>query len=509
MGKPLPKISSTNRTSSPKNQEEFPDSLFKTAFKISNNGMAILDGSYPIEINDQFLGILKRNREEIIGKDLLRFVFKDDVPLTQEEIRKNRQVIYDVRFIRGDGSLGYIELRGHPIIYKGEKRRMLIVRDITAKKISDKLFGNYLNILEAFPEAICVHDLHGIILFSNPAMNNMLGVKSSNNLKGKQVMKYVLPEFHPIVKENKKKLARFESTSTNLLTICTEKPRKLVKVELSALPLNWGGDPVILIVCHDTTLEERIHKSEVERQVIEAVNERLQWEITVHRKLEERLKEMVEEKEWLLKEVNHRVKNNLQIITSILNLQINQLTDEKLVPVMKDFQNRFYALSSIYSSLYQSENKEEIDISTYLKDLTNNLFISYSYPHKNISLKCETDRIFLEYNQAITCGLIVNELVSNSIKYAFPHNRKGNINVSLRQTDHNVWLEVSDDGIGIAKSTIPLKQSSLGLQLVESLVHQLKDGNLGRKNASKGIGYLITFATDSVIKKVKSKTGKP
>lgn len=501
MGTPLSKDSSGNKPARTKVVENFPDSLFKTAFKISNNGVAILKESYPIEINDQFLGILKRSRQEIIGKDLLRFVFKDDVRLAKEEIRKNRQVIYEVRFIRGDGSLGYVELRGHPIVYMGKKRRMLIVRDITAKKISDKLFSNYLNILEAFPEAICVHDLQGIILYSNPAMNKMLGVKSTEKLKGKPVMKYVLPEFHTLLKENKKKIARLESAATNLVIITTEKPKKTVKVELSALPLNWGGEAVILAVCHDTSLEERIHKSEVEKQVIEAVNERLNWEITVHRKLEERLKEMVDEKEWLLKEVNHRVKNNLQIITSILNLQINQLRDEKLVPVMKEFQNRFYALSSIYSSLYQSENKEEIDISTYLKDLTNNLFISYSDPHKNISLSCETNRIFLEYNQAITCGLIVNELVSNSIKYAFPNNKKGKINVSLRQTDHQVWLEVSDDGIGISKSIKPGKQSSLGLQLVESLVHQLKDGSFGRKKTAKGIGYSITFTTDSTIKK--------
>lgn len=338
-------------------------------------------------------------------------------------------------------------------------------------------------------------------------MNKLFGARSARQTAGKQVMKYVLPEFHSILKENKRKLRRLEATPTRQITINTYQGKKLFKVELSALPLNWGGETVVLAACHDTSLEERIHKSEVERQVMEAVNERLKWEISVHQKLEDRLKEMVEEKEWLLKEVNHRVKNNLQIITSILNLQINQLKDKKLVPVMMEFQNRFYALSSVYSSLYQSENKEEIDISAYLKDLTNNLFISYSDPHKNISLTCNTDRVFLEYNQAITCGLIVNELVSNAIKYAFPNNRKGKINVTLHQTGQNISLEIEDNGVGIKPNERNGENDTLGLQLVESLVHQLKDGTYKTKENTKGTGYLVTFISESPMK-VKKEQGK-
>jgi PAS domain S-box-containing protein len=459
-------------------------------------------------VNDQFLGITRMNRAQLIGKDILKSIFKEDVPLAIEEMKKNRQVVYELRFIRGDGSLGYVEVRGHPIVYKGKKCRMLIVQDITQKKINDRLFRNYLNVLEAFPEAICVHDLRGKILYSNPSMNKLLGANSVEQVRGRLSMKYVLPEFYHILKENKKKLRRLESTSTSFVTINPDKGNRLVKVELAALPLNWGGESVVLVMCHDTSLEEKIHKSEVERQVVEAVNQRLKWEIGVHQKLEEKLKEMVEEKEWLLKEVNHRVKNNLQIITSILNLQINQLRDKKLVPVMKEFQNRFYALSSIYSSLYQSENKEEIDISAYLKDLTNNLFISYADPHKSISLICETDRIFLEYNQAITCGLIVNELVSNSIKHAFPNHRKGKIKVNLHQSGLDIRLEIADDGIGIKSNIKRLGHGKLGLQLVESLVRQLKDGKFTRRKTTKGVGYLITFTSESSPKKAIPKIEK-
>lgn len=460
--------------------------------------MVILNGSFPIKVNNQFLGILKRSRKEIIGQNLLNYVFKDDVARVREEIKKNRVVTYEVRFIKGDGSLAYIEMRGHPILYKGKKCRMLIMRDITVRIINDRLFLNYLNILEAFPEPICVHDFRGKILYINPSMNKLFGAKSTRTVIGGQVIKYVLPEFYPVLRENKQKIRRLESTGTKQITIRNYNGKNFFNMEVSALPLNWGGETVVLAACHDMSLEERIHKSELERKVVEAVNERLKWEITEHRKLEDKLKDMVEEKEWLLKEVNHRVKNNLQIITSILNLQINQLQDEKMVPAMKEFQNRFYALSSIYSSLYQSGNKEEIDISTYLKDLTNNLYISYSDEHKNICLG-HTDRIFLEYSQAITCGLIVNELVSNSIKYAFPGNRKGEVKVSLRQSGRNIKLEVSDNGVGIQSAIKKHEPETLGLQLVETLVKQLNDGRFKRRKMAKGIGYIITFSSESHI----------
>lgn len=150
MGKSLSKSHPINTSLRKKAEGNFPDDFFKVAFKIAKNGFAVLDGSRPIEINDQFLSILKRSRKEL-GDDLLKYVFKDDIPLVKEENKKNRQVIYEIRVIRGDDSLGYLEIRGHPIVYKGKKCRMLIVRDITEKKINDKLFLNYLNVLEAFP----------------------------------------------------------------------------------------------------------------------------------------------------------------------------------------------------------------------------------------------------------------------------------------------------------------------------------------------------------------------
>jgi PAS domain S-box-containing protein len=486
--------------------DDFTDDLFKTVCDLTTDGLAITENGHFLHVNDQLLAIFKLKREQIIGKNSIDLIHKDDVAKAMEEVAQNRKILYELRVRRGDGIFISTEVRGHPVMYHGKKCRLLIVKDITQRKISDKLFNNYLNIIDAFPEAICVHDKSGKILFVNRSGLKLVSATSQDQVIGRNVMEFVLPEHQATIRENKPRFEKQEAITGRFV-----KMRQLfgtgepISVEASVIPTEWGEEPAAMVLCHDTSLEEQIEKSEIAKQVMQSVNEHLQWEITEHKVLQMRLKKMVEEKEWLLKEVNHRVKNNLQIITSILNLQINQMPDPKLVPVMREFQNRFYALSSIYSSLYHSEADEEIDISSYLKDLTHNLFVSYSDPQKRITIDCETSRIFLDYDHAITCGLIVNELVSNSIKYAFPNEKTGKIKVTLKQTGKKVTLEVSDNGVGIKQKTSKKQRVSLGLQLVDSLVTQLKDGEVKKTSDAKGTKYSIIFKSNNQAIKKSSK----
>jgi PAS domain S-box-containing protein len=476
-------------------ENEFPQDLFETVCEMTTDGLAIVENGKFLWVNDQLCRTFKINRENLIGTETLRFAHKDDMAKAREELSLNRRVIYEARLLRGDGVYLFTELRAHPVLYKGKKCRLLIVKDITAKKISDRLFNNYINIIDSFPEAMCIHDKSGKILFTNRSGVKLVGATSEDEITGKNVFEFILPEYHDQVKDDKERVEKLEPVIGRFVKIKAfhrSEPRNL---EASVIPMEWGEEPAYMVLCHDTSLEDQIEKSEVAKQVMQSVNEHLQWEIAAHKSLEAKLKKMIEEKEWLLKEVNHRVKNNLQIITSILNLQINQMHDKKLVPVMREFQNRFYALSSIYSSLYHNNAEEEIDISTYLKDLTHNLFVSYSDPDKRILIECDTNRIFLDYDHAITCGLIVNELVSNSIKYAFPGNRKGKIKVTLKDSGKKVKLEVTDNGIGIEKKTKKTTHVSLGLQLVDSLVTQLKGGAMKKTSGEKGTKYSITFTS--------------
>ena len=484
---------------------EFPNDLFKTVSELTTDGLAIIENGVFLLANDQLLNTFQTTREQLIGSQTLNFVHKDDRDTALEELTLNRKVVYELRIRRGDGEFVHAEVRAHPVMYQGKKCRLLMLKDISARKISERTFANYLNIIDAFPEAISVHDKSGKILFSNASGYKMIAAKPGVSVKGMNVMEFILPEYHAQIKEDKSKIDKMEAVIGRFVRIKPINGGEPRSLEISVIPIKWGEDVAIMTVCHDSSLEEQIEKSEIAKQVMQSVNEHLQWEISEHKVLQMRLKKMVEEKEWLLKEVNHRVKNNLQIITSILNLQINQMPDPKLVPVMREFQNRFYALSSIYSSLYHSEADEEIDISSYLKDLTHNLFVSYSDPQKRITIDCETSRIFLDYDHAITCGLIVNELVSNSIKYAFPSEKTGKIKVTLKQTGKKVTLEVSDNGVGIKQKTSKKQRVSLGLQLVDSLVTQLKDGEVKKTSGAKGTKYSIIFKSNNPAIKKSSK----
>lgn len=219
----------------------------------------------------------------------------------------------------------------------------------------------------------------------------------------------------------------------------------------------------------------------------------LAHEVTEKKESEQKIKQSLQEKEVLLKEVHHRVKNNLQVISSILNLQSSYVKDENTLEILKESQNRIKSMSFIHESLYQTKNFSSIDFSDYILNLSKNLVHSYRVYNDQVDLKLDIDKVYLNLDQAIPCGLIVNELVSNSLKYAFPEGRSGEIRINLSAQGKEVMLNVADTGIGLPRDFDYRNTDSLGLQLVVTLVEQL-DGEIDlRTGKGEGTKYLITF----------------
>ena len=212
-----------------------------------------------------------------------------------------------------------------------------------------------------------------------------------------------------------------------------------------------------------------IYKSE---GVIEEISG-IAHDITEKKLADEQMKESLQEKEVLLKEVHHRVKNNLQVISSILNLQSSYIKDKYTLEMLRELQNRIKSMSFIHESLYQTTAFSNIKFSDYVVTLTQNLVHSYKIYSGLIELKHDVNEIYLNLDTSIPCGLIVNELVSNALKYAFPENRKGEVWVKLSKQEGWVILEISDNGIGLPKGFDYRNTDSLGLQLVTSLVDQI------------------------------------
>lgn len=214
-------------------------------------------------------------------------------------------------------------------------------------------------------------------------------------------------------------------------------------------------------------------------------------DISSQKLAEEKLKAGLQEKVVLLKEIHHRVKNNLQIISSLLNLQSDYLDDPRTLELLKSGQNRVASMALLHEQLYQSEDFAKIDFAQYLRNLVTNLFSSYNVSQR-INLKITTDEIHLGIDEAVPCGLIINEIISNSLKYAFPSDRLGEVNINLTLTKNNlVILLIGDNGIGIPHNIDIKNTETLGLKLVRALTNQL--GGDWEIHRETGTQFKITF----------------
>jgi PAS domain S-box-containing protein len=216
-------------------------------------------------------------------------------------------------------------------------------------------------------------------------------------------------------------------------------------------------------------------------------------DLTERKEAEEQIKATLEEKVVLLKEIHHRVKNNLQVISSLLYLQSEQVADPQVRTVLQDSQNRVRSMALIHEKLYQAKDLVRVDMAEYIQNLSNYLFRSYAAHAGRVRLNVDVAAIQLAIDTAMPCGLIINELVSNALKHGFPDGRTGEIYIKLAQEEHGTYrLVVGDTGVGLPQAFNAVKTSSLGLQLVHTLVRQL-DGAIDFSHEG-GARFDIRFA---------------
>lgn len=214
-------------------------------------------------------------------------------------------------------------------------------------------------------------------------------------------------------------------------------------------------------------------------------------DITISKQYEQRLESSLREKEILLKEIHHRVKNNLQIISSLLNLQSKFVTDQRTLEIFHEGRNRIKTMALIHEKLYGPKDFTRINFAEYLNELFSFLLSAYKFDSQKISYKIEIGNVYLDIDQALTLGLIVNELITNSIKYAFPNGLEGQLKISMSKNGNHNLLRVYDNGIGIPPEIDIGKTDTLGLQLVQMFVEQI--GGTIELKRGKGTEYLIGF----------------
>jgi hypothetical protein len=258
--------------------------------------------------------------------------------------------------------------------------------------------------------------------------------------------------------------------------------------------------------CQDVTKakeqEEELKKTkdELEMRVVERtkellkINKALQEEVIERKRTNDKLKTALKEKDVLLKEVHHRVKNNLQVISSLINLQSYQVKDESVLNFYSQTRNRIKSMALVHEKLYMSDDLSSINFEEYLKDLVKNIYETFKTETSDFNIKIDVEKIYMPIDIAISLALIINELASNSFKYAFPDNRKGDIYISLKKQGEGKFILIAgDNGVGFSKKIDFTNTETLGLRLVDILVSQL-DGTISINN-SNGAEFTITLQT--------------
>ncbi len=301
--------------------------------------------------------------------------------------------------------------------------------------------------------------------YVNPAFEEIFGYKEKEVCNKKfNFFDLIHPEDRLMIAKREEARKRGEKTPTLYSFRVMTKEGKVKHVEVDTIPLQ-GEKVRILGVLRD---------------------------ITERKEAEKQLKSALTENETLLRELHHRVKNNMQIISSLLRLQARNIKNKKLHEAFKSCHNRIRSMALIHEKFYKSEDLTRIELDKYIQELTIHLFHTYGVAPNNIRFTTEMEKVRIEINRAIPLGLITNELVSNSLRHAFPNGKKGEIRIKLRKSFNSKFeLFIGDNGVGIPGNIDISNARSLGMQLVNDLVKQI-EGQLDLKRDG-GTSFQITF----------------
>ncbi len=433
------------------------------------------DGRY-IDINEGFTSITGYCREEVIGKtsrELGLWVDDADRQHLVSLLKRTGEVAgLDGKFRMKDGSTVYALLSARVIQLEGEECLLLIARDVTERRRAEEALREseerFRSVFEHAAVGICYASLEGRLLRVNHALCKITGYADTEltrlsfaELSGGEESVDELDHVVSVLRDG--------IPSFTLTRRYTHKSGKTIWVNMTmSLIRDAAGKPQSFI------------------GIIENITER--------KKAEEEIERSLREKELLLKEIHHRVKNNLQIISSLLNLQSEAIRDSEDRSLFRDSQDRIRSMALIHEKLYQTDDFAHVDFQQYLKSLLASLFRSYRLPQ--VACVEHIEDIRLNIDAAIPCGLIVNELVTNALKHAFPDGQAGEVCVAFfRNSEGRLVLEVSDNGVGMPASTDAEMKEQLGLELVSILTKQI-DGQLAVEHGhgTTGTTFRISFA---------------
>jgi PAS domain S-box-containing protein len=482
---------------------------YHNLFQQSNDAIFIHDLSGRIiDTNQKVLDLFGYTYQEILSlniSDLHPPTVLSKSKLAFDTISRFGSVSFEIDFKKKNGDIFPAEVSSGVFEASGQIYIQGIVRDISEQTRARQIQSVLFNITEATGSAKGLDELLKVIHSQLGTLIDTTNfyVALYDEESGLYSFPYIVDELEEgetfTHQELKKSLTDYVRR-TGLPLLADEKThKKLMKsyeVDLVGTESKiWMGAPlktpdsVIGVVVVQSYRDDTIY-SESDMEILSYISEHIA--MAIHRKrAEEKIKSSLKEKDVLLKEIHHRVKNNMQIISSLLRLQSKEIQDEVTKKIFSVSQNRIRSIALIHETLYQSEDLGRIDFTRYVYKLATHLISMYRPEGQGIELNLEAKNVILDINKAIPCGLIINELVSNALKHAFPGNRAGKIHIILESKDGGYKLQIRDTGVGFPEAIDFMETESLGLQIVNDLVKQL-EGKIQLKRKG-GTIFHITF----------------
>jgi PAS domain S-box-containing protein len=447
---------------------------YSSVVETSKDGIIIHRGGLIKFANKATFQLMGYTNDEIVNRNIMEFIH----PNFQQVVRKNyadrkagKDVanIYEIKLVKKDGTSLPVELNATIMNYEGEIAAVVFLRDISARKqaeIEIKKRQRYLeSVLYNTPSAIITLDANHKIVEWNPAAEIIFKYKQAD-VVGKNLDELLTT---PKIEAEAKTFTEQVLLGDKVLQ------KEIIRYTKDKKPVD------VILSGSGIKVEDKIQGAVA-----------VYTDITERKRADEQIRNDLKEKETLLREIHHRVKNNLQVISSMLNLQSGKMEDLQSALSLQVGIRRIHSMALIHEKLYESKNLANINFSDYIINIGEDLIGFYDVHKQDIKMNYNLQDIFLGIDTAIPCGLIVNELITNCLKYAFPENRKGTINVTFKKLEEYLYkLIVKDDGVGINKNIDLDKIDTLGLQLVKILAKQI-EGNVTLER-DKGTTVTVTF----------------
>jgi PAS domain S-box-containing protein len=453
------------------------EARYRTLFESTYDAILILKDGTISDCNTRAMQLFRGTKEQLVGKNILDLA-PETYPDGTKSYDKRRDMMQ--RALAGERvlceckhrTLDNTEFDTEISLIKIEIDRVtalqMVIRDITERKRAESALRaseeKYRTLTETSPDAIYVVDKDHNVAYTNmfastlfdQGLSTLIGQKLPDHSR-QQPAQYQRGIIEDVIQRGVTLKREDKIIAKNGSEIWLDS-------FFSPLKNEAGETTAVMSVSHD---------------------------ITERKLMENTISASLREKEFLLKEIHHRVKNNLQVIASLLSMQAKKATDPNVKGSLMDSQNRVKSIALVHEKLYQSKSLDRIDYSDYLNKITNYLFEAYNVNRAQIVCNVNAANMYVDINQAVPCSLILNEMLTNSLKYAFPSGRKGEITIDFVADATNYILKYHDNGIGIPEGVTFERAESLGMQLINGLTRQI-DGTVDMQRGD-GATFIVKF----------------